>query len=177
MSRIGNKSIEVPAGVEVTISGQTVTAKGKKATLSHVLPSLITAQLDGARIVVSRADDSRPARSLHGLSRTLVNNLVLGVSKGFTKELEIRGVGYRAASSGGKVTLSLGYSHPVEFFCPAGVTVDVKDNTKLTVSGADKQLVGQVAATLRSYRPPEVYKGKGVRYVTEQVIQKEGKSA
>ena len=177
MSRIGNKSIQVPDKVEVTISGQQVTVKGPKGSLEHVLPELITITQEGSELVVARANETRKARSLHGLSRSLVANMVTGVSAGFTKELEIRGVGYRAASSGSKVTLSLGYSHPVEFVCPEGVTVEVKDNVRLTVSGYDKQKVGQVAATIRSFRPPEPYKGKGVRYVNEYVAQKEGKSA
>lgn len=175
MSRIGNKPISVPSSVEVKIDGATVTVKGK-VTLEHTLPSSISAALDGGRLVISRQTDDRASRAQHGLHRSLLNNMVVGVAKGFKKDLEIRGVGYRAAVSGQKLTLSLGYSIPVEFQIPQGVTVTVAENTKLSIEGADKQLVGQVAATIRSFRPPEVYKGKGIRYVGEYVIQKEGKS-
>jgi large subunit ribosomal protein L6 len=177
MSRIGKQSIEVPAKVEVSIDGQKVTVKGPKGTLEHVLPELISIEQDGNVLQVNRANETRQARSLHGLSRSLVANMVTGVSTGFSKELEIRGVGYRAQSSGSKVTLNLGFSHPIIFECPEGVSVEVENNTKLTVSGYDKQKVGQAAATIRSYRPPEPYKGKGVRYADEYVAQKEGKSA
>jgi large subunit ribosomal protein L6 len=177
MSRIGKKIITVAEKVDVTIDGQKVTVKGPKGTLEHVLPELIGITQEGTELTVSRANESRQARSLHGLSRTLVDNMIIGVTEGFTKKLEIRGVGYRAAVSGNKVTLSLGYSHPVVYVCPEGVKVSVEKNTAVTISGYDKQAVGQAAATIRGYRPPEPYKGKGVRYADEHVATKEGKSA
>jgi large subunit ribosomal protein L6 len=177
MSRIGKQPITVPKGVEIKIDGKKISAKGSKVTLEHTLPELIDVTQEGSELIVTRANETRSARSLHGLSRTLVSNLVIGVSEGFKKNLEIRGVGYRAASTGSQVTLNLGYSHPIEYTCPEGVTVTVEKNTLLTIEGADKQAVGQAAATIRSYRPPEPYKGKGVRYADEYVATKEGKSA
>lgn len=177
MSRIGKQTITVAAKVDVSIDGQNVTVKGPKGTLHHVLPELIEISQEGSEVTVSRANESRQARSLHGLSRTLVNNMIIGVSEGFKKELEIRGVGYRAAASGSKVTLNLGYSHPVIYTCPEGVNVEVVKNTTVILTGYDKQAVGQAAATIRGYRPPEPYKGKGVRYADEYVQTKEGKSA
>lgn len=176
MSRIGNKPITLPDKVEVKISGKQVSVKGSKATLEHTLPELISAKVDDNTLTVSRKNDSRPAKAMHGLHRSLLDNMVVGVSEGFKKELEIRGVGYRAQARGQSLTLNVGYSNPVEYAVPEGVTVTVQDNTRLTVEGSDKQLVGQVAATIRQFRKPEPYKGKGIRYVGEYVMQKQGKT-
>ncbi|MCH2175660.1 MAG: 50S ribosomal protein L6 [Lentisphaeria bacterium] len=177
MSRIGNKPIKLGAGTTVDIKDRDVTVKGKKDTLSLTLPELIDVEVDGDTVLVKRANESRKAKSNHGLARTLVNNMVVGVDTGFTKQLEIRGVGYRAAVAGNSLSLTLGFSHPVDYPIPAGITVTVEKNVNITVTGADKQLVGQVAAEIRAYRKPDAYKGKGVRYVGEYVIQKEGKTA
>ena len=177
MSRIGKSPIPVPSAVTVTFEGQTVTAKGPKGTLSHQVPEPITVRQDGGTLLVERPDDSREARSLHGLTRTLISNMVVGVSDGFRKELEIVGVGYRATAQGpDQVELALGYSHPVRFEAPAGVTFEVPAATRVNVVGIDKQLVGQVAANIRSLRKPEPYKGKGVRYAGERIIRKAGKT-
>ncbi len=176
MSRIGNQPITVPAKVTVKIDGKKVSVEGPKATLEHVLPESIDATLEGQQLVVSRNAETRQARSLHGLSRTLLDNMVTGVETGFKKELEIRGVGYRAQVQGQTLNLALGLSNPIDFPIPEGITVTVADNVRVTIEGADKQLVGQVAATIRGFRPPEVYKGKGVRYLGEYVIQKQGKT-
>jgi large subunit ribosomal protein L6 len=176
MSRIGKSPINLPDKVELSIDGHTVTVKGPLGTLSRQLRPEISLQHEGNVIYVLRKDESRHSRSLHGLSRTLVNNMVVGVSQGFTRNLEIIGVGYRAAVAGQKLTLTLGYSHPVEIDIPAGLTVTVEANTKLTLKGADKQALGDLAALIRSKRPPEPYKGKGVRYAGEKVRRKQGKS-
>ncbi|MFT7600084.1 MAG: large subunit ribosomal protein L6 [Acidimicrobiales bacterium] len=177
MSRIGNAPIDVPAGVEVSISGPEVKVKGSKGTLEHTLPEGITIALDEGVLAVSRANDERGTKALHGLSRSLVNNMVIGVSEGFRKDLEIVGVGYRAnAKSPTKLELSLGFSHGVEVDAPEGVTFDVPEPTRIGVLGIDKQVVGQVAAVIRSYRKPEPYKGKGVRYAGERVARKAGKA-
>ena len=176
MSRIGKLPIEIPAGVEVTINGQVVTAKGPLGTeVVNVRPE-ITVTKEGNTIVVTRANDDRKSRSLHGLSRTLVANAVNGVKNGFEKKLEIVGVGYRAAMQGNTLNLSLGYSHPVNLDAPEGIKVVVEANTKITVSGANKQAVGDFAAFVRSKRPPEVYKGKGVKYAGEYIRRKAGKT-
>ncbi len=176
MSRIGKLPIEIPAGVEVTVNGQTVTAKGPLGTESvEVRPEIKIEKVDNT-IVVSRVNDERKSRSLHGLSRTLVANVVNGVKTGFTKKLEIVGVGYRAAMQGNTLNLALGYSHPVDIEAPEGVKITVEQNTKITVSGANKQLVGDVAALIRSKRPPEVYKGKGIKYEGEHIRRKAGKT-
>lgn len=177
MSRIGNKSIKLPKGVTVTVNDRQVTVQGAKTSLDHVIPEGIAAEVENGTLQVSRVSETRQARALQGLTRSLLNNMVTGVSTGFKKDLEIRGVGYRAAVAAGKLTLNIGYSHPVIFDVPTGISVVVADNVKIAVEGADRQLVGQVAATIRSFRPPEVYKGKGIRYVGEYVIQKEGKSS
>jgi len=178
MSRIGKQPIPVPSGVEVTISEQHVTVKGPKGTLEHDVPETITIARDGDDLVVTRPDDQRENRSLHGLTRTLVSNMVTGVSQGFTRDLEIVGVGYRAIPQGpGKIELQLGFSHPVYVDAPEGITFDVPQPTRITVQGADKQLVGQVAADIRKLRKPEPYKGKGIRYSDERVLRKAGKSA
>ncbi|MEZ5342573.1 MAG: 50S ribosomal protein L6 [Acidimicrobiales bacterium] len=177
MSRIGNAPIEIPSGVEVSVSGQTVTVKGPKGTLDHEAPESISIVVDADTITVSRVDDSRSAKSLHGLTRSLVNNMVIGVSVGFRKDLEIVGVGYRAAAKGNDaLELALGFSHPVNVQAPDGVTFEVPEPTKIGVLGIDKAVVGQTAAVIRSYRKPEPYKGKGVRYAGERVIRKAGKA-
>jgi large subunit ribosomal protein L6 len=176
MSRIGKMPIPVPAGVEVKIDGQVVEVKGPKGTLSHTVPSPITIVLEDGNIIVTRPDDERNSRSLHGLTRTLISNNIEGVTKGFTKGLEIVGTGYRVTVKGSAVEFALGYSHPILVEPPAGITFQVDGNTKITVVGIDKQAVGEVAANLRKLRKPEPYKGKGVRYAGEVVRRKAGKS-
>ncbi len=178
MSRIGKQAITVPSGVEVTIDGAAVRVKGPKGQLEYSLVGDVAIERDGDALTVSRADDSRSNRSLHGLQRTLIANMVIGVSDGFAKELEIIGVGYRAAAQGpNAIELSVGYSHTVKFDAPDGVTFEVPVPTRIVVRGYDKQLVGQVAADIRKVRKPEPYKGKGIRYVGEHVRRKAGKSA
>ncbi len=176
MSRVGKKVITIPAGVTVTINGADVTVKGAKGELSWTLPTGITAAVEGTELSVSRADESRALRALHGTNRSLLNNMVEGVSKGFVKELEIVGVGLKAAVKGNVLDLALGKSHPILHPIPTGITVTVTDNTKLKVEGINKQIVGQFAAEVRGYYPPEPYKGKGIHYVGEYIRRKEGKS-
>ncbi len=176
MSRIGRKPITVPAGVDVTIDGSAVTVKGPKGTLSGTFNSNMSIELDAGVITVSRPNDEKENRALHGLTRTLISNMVEGVSTGFKKELEIVGVGYRAALEGKSLNLTIGYSHPVKMDPPEGVTIEVPAPNKIVVSGADKQVVGQFACEIRAVRPPEPYKGKGIKYVDEVVRRKEGKS-
>jgi large subunit ribosomal protein L6 len=177
MSRIGKAPITVPSGVDVTIAAGTVTVKGPKGTLSRDVPGAITVRREDTTVVVERPDDERENRSLHGLTRSLVNNMVVGVTDGFSKELEIIGVGYRAEAQGpDKLRLSLGFSHPVLVDAPAGVTFEVPTPTRVIVRGIDKETVGQVAANIRSIRKPEPYKGKGVRYLGEKVLRKAGKT-
>lgn len=176
MSRVGKKVIAIPAGVMVTIEGSAVTVKGGKGELSWTMPEGITAAVEGTTLTVSRADESRKLRALHGTNRSLLANMVEGVSKGFTKNLEIVGVGFKAAVKGSALDLVLGKSHPILHPIPAGLTVTVADNTKVKVEGIDKQLVGQFAAEVRGYYPPEPYKGKGIHYVGEYIRRKEGKS-
>ena len=176
MSRIGKLPIAIPAGVEVKIEGQTVTVKGSKGTESVTVRPEITVKVEDNHIVVERVDDSRQARSLHGLSRPLIANAVKGVSEGFEKKLEIVGVGYRANMEGSNLNLALGYSHPVVVVPPEGITLSVEANTKVSVKGSNKQLVGDVAAEIRGKRPPEVYKGKGVKYEGEYIRRKAGKA-
>ncbi len=176
MSRVGKKVITIPAGVTVTINGADVTVKGGKGELSWTLPAGITAAVEGSELTVSRAEETRALRALHGTNRSLLANMVEGVSKGFVKELEIVGVGFKAAVKGKALDLALGKSHPILHPIPAGVTVTVTDNTKVKVEGIDKQIVGQFAAEVRGYYPPEPYKGKGVHYVGEYIRRKEGKS-
>ena len=177
MSRIGKAPIEVPGGVDVSIAGSSITVKGPKGTLSRVLPGAITVRQDGPTLLVERPNDERQNRALHGLSRTLVSNMVVGVTAGFRKELEIVGVGYRAeAQSPTALKLALGFSHPVVVDAPAGVTFEVANPTNVAIVGIDKELVGQVAANIRSIRKPEPYKGKGVRYKGERVLRKAGKA-
>jgi len=178
MSRIGKQPISVPSGVEVTIDDHHVVVKGPRGTLEHEVPETITVAREGDDLVVTRPDDERENRSLHGLTRSLVANMVTGVSTGFTRELEIVGVGYRAIAQGPtKLELQLGFSHPVTVDAPEGITFEVPAPTRITVQGADKQLVGQVAADIRKIRKPEPYKGKGIRYSDERVLRKAGKSA
>jgi large subunit ribosomal protein L6 len=176
MSRIGKQPVVVPPKVKVEIKGQMVFVEGPKGKLDFELPARTSARLEGANLLVSRQGDDAEARALHGLSRALVNNMVKGVSDGFVKKLEIQGVGFKAAVQGNKVNLALGYSHPVNYPIPEQIKVTVEENTKLTIEGPSKQLVGQVAAEIRSYYPPEPYKGKGVRYSEEKVRRKEGKT-
>jgi large subunit ribosomal protein L6 len=175
MSRVGNAPITVPSGVEVAIDGATVTVTGTKGTLEQRMPGGITARLDGEVVVVERPDDSGESKSFHGLSRTLIQNMIIGVTEGFTKELQIQGVGYRATAKGSDaLELALGYSHPVQIQAPEGIEFEVPQQTQIFVKGIDKQLVGQVAADIRKWRKPEPYKGKGIRYVDERVIRKAG---
>ena len=176
MSRIGRKPIVVPAGVQVAVSGRTVTVTGPKGSLARELPGAIGVAVDGDKVSVTRPNDSKANRSLHGLCRTLVANMVEGVATGFRKELEINGVGYRAAKSGSKLTLALGFSHPIEINPPAGISFEVDGQTKVAVLGHDKELVGQIAAEIRSLRKPEPYKGKGVKYENEVIRRKAGKA-
>ena len=176
MSRVGKKVITIPAGVSVDIQQKKVTVKGGKGELSWELPEGITAEVEGTELTVKRANDRRQLRALHGTNRSLLSNMVEGVSKGFVKELEIVGVGFKAAVKGNALDLALGKSHPILHPIPAGLTVTVTENTKVKVEGIDKQVVGQFAAEVRGYYPPEPYKGKGVHYVGEHIRRKEGKS-
>ncbi len=176
MSRVGRMPIAIPAGVTVTIAeNNRVTVKGPKGTLERVLPAEMEIKQEGAEIIVSRPNDLKKMKSLHGLTRSLINNMVIGVTEGYTKVLEINGVGYRAAKSGKKLTLTLGYSHPVEMEDPEGVEATV-DGNRITVSGIDKEKVGQYAADIRSKRKPEPYKGKGIKYLDEHIRRKVGKA-
>ncbi|HCW01080.1 MAG: 50S ribosomal protein L6 [Acidimicrobiales bacterium] len=178
MSRIGKAPITVPSGVEVQIQGRQLAVKGPKGELDIEVPGDITVRQDGEVLLVERPDDERQNRALHGLTRSLVNNMVVGVTEGFSKELQIVGVGYRAAAKGtNALELQLGFSHPVNVEAPDGISFDVPEPTRIIVSGTDKQVVGQVAANIRSYRKPEPYKGKGVRYLGEHVARKAGKAA
>lgn len=177
MSRIGKKPIPVPGKVTVAIDGQAVTVKGPKGELSRVLPTGVIARQEGDTVLLERADESRTARERHGLCRTLVANMIEGVSQGFQKRLEVQGVGYRAQVQGQNLNMSLGYSHPVVFEPPEGIQFEVEKNTNhVIVNGIDKEVVGNTAATIRAARPPEPYKGKGVRYVGEQIRRKAGKA-
>lgn len=176
MSRVGEKPITIPSGVTVTVEGEAVRAKGPLGEMSVDLPVAITAAVEDNAVTLSRAEDSRECRSFHGLARSLVSNAVEGVSKGFSKELEIEGVGFRAAIQGQKVTLSLGFSSPVVFEAPEGVKVTEEGGTKLVISGPDKQKVGDTAARLRGFMPAEPYKGKGLHYKGEYVRRKVGKT-
>lgn len=176
MSRIGKQPVAVPSGVKVNVQGQKVLLEGPKGKLNFDLPKRTSAKVDGGNIVVSRKGDDAESKALHGLSRAILNNMVKGVSEGFVKKLEIQGVGFKAAVQGKTITLNLGYSHPINYPIPDQVKVTVEENTKITVEGPDKQKVGQVAAEIRGFYPPEPYKGKGVRYQGEQVKRKEGKT-
>jgi large subunit ribosomal protein L6 len=177
MSRIGSSPITVPSGVDVSIEARTITVKGPNGTLARDIPGAISVRQDGDTLLVERPDDERDSRSLHGLTRSLVNNMVVGVTTGFTKELEIVGVGYRAEAQGpATLRLALGYSHPIIVNAPDGVTFEVPQATRILVKGIDKEKVGQVAADIRSLRKPEPYKGKGVRYAGERILRKAGKA-
>ncbi len=176
MSRIGKLPIEIPQGVEVKIEGQTVTAKGPKGTETVEVRPELTVKIEDNKVLVTPNDDERKTNALHGLMRTLVANAVKGVKDGFEKKLEINGVGYRAAMEGKNLNMALGYSHPVIIEPPAGITIAVEANTKITVSGTNKQMVGDVAALIRSKRGPEVYKGKGIKYEGEYIRRKAGKA-
>ena len=177
MSRIGKAPIPVPSGVDVTVADGRVTVKGPKGSLDREIPGTITIRQEGDQLLVERPDDERQSRAMHGLVRSLVNNMVVGVTDGFTKELEIIGVGYRATAKGqDTLDLALGFSHPVEVKAPQGITFDVPTPNRIDVKGTDKELVGQVAADIRKLRKPEPYKGKGVRYLGEHVVRKAGKS-
>ena len=176
MSRIGKSPVPIPAKVKVAVSGNRVSAEGPKGKLDLTLPRLTVAEVKGSEVVVTRSSDLAEARAMHGLARALVNNLVKGVSEGFTKKLEIQGVGFKASIKGTSIDMVLGFSHPILYPIPAGIKVTVEENTKITIEGADRQVVGRVAAELRSYYPPEPYKGKGVRYAGEHVVRKEGKT-
>jgi large subunit ribosomal protein L6 len=176
MSRIGKLPVAVPPKVKIEVKGQKIFVEGPKGKLDFELPRRTTIKLDGGNLVVSRDGEDAEAKALHGLSRALVNNMVKGVSEGFVKKLEIQGVGFKAAVQGKLVNLSLGYSHPLNYPIPDQISVKVEENTKITIEGPSKQLVGQVAAEIRSFYPPEPYKGKGVRYSDEKVRRKEGKT-
>jgi large subunit ribosomal protein L6 len=176
MSRIGKQPIAIPPAVKVEIKGQKVFVEGPKGKLDWELPRRTSLKVQDGKIIVSRAGDDAQAKALHGLSRALVNNMVRGVTEGFVKKLEIQGVGFKAAVQGKNVNLVLGFSHPISYAIPDQIKVTVEENTKLTIEGPDRRLVGQVAAELRSFYPPEPYKGKGVRYVGEHVQRKEGKT-
>lgn len=176
MSRIGNKPINVPDGVEVKLDGHHITVKGPKGTLERDLHKNITVSLEDKVITVTRCDDEPENRSLHGLTRTLISNMIEGVLNEYKRELEINGVGYRAQKKGNKLVMNLGYSHPVEMDPPEGITFDVPDANHITVRGIDKEIVGQTAAVIRTKRPPEVYRGKGIKYAEEHIRRKEGKA-
>lgn len=176
MSRVGNKPVELPDGVDVKVDGRAVTVKGSKGELNRMFHERIGFDIDNGVITVTRPDDTRESRALHGLSRSLLNNMVLGVSDGFRKELEVQGVGYRATLKGRDLELAVGFSHTVTVEAPEGITFEVPEPSKIVVSGIDKELVGQVAADIRKVRPPEPYKGKGIRYVGEYVRRKAGKA-
>jgi len=177
MSRIGKNPVDIPSGVTVEVDfDNNVTVKGAKGTLSRQIRPEISVKVEGVQVLVTPNGETRQHRSLHGLSRTLINNMVVGVSFGFSKNLELVGVGYRAQASSDKITLQLGYSHPVEIKLPEGITATVEANTKVCIAGADKQAVGDISALIRSKRPPEPYKGKGVKYAGERILRKAGKS-
>src|SRR3982750_3016853 len=176
MSRIGKQPIAVPPKVKVEVKGQHVLVEGPKGNITFDLPTRTSLKVENGNVLVSRDGYDAQAKALHGLSRALVNNMVKGVSEGFVKKLEIQGVGFKAAVQGSTVNLSLGYSHPVVYPIPAQIKVTVEENTKLTIEGPDRQVVGQVASEIRSFYPPEPYKGKGVRYTDERVVRKEGKT-
>lgn len=178
MSRIGKTPIPVPSGVDVTLADRKITVKGPQGSLERTIPGAITVRQDGDVLVVERPDDERENRAMHGLVRSLVNNMVVGVTEGYRKELEIVGVGYRATAQGpAKVDLALGFSHPVSYDAPDGITFEVPAPNRVSVKGIDKEVVGQVAADIRAIRKPEPYKGKGIRYAGERIVRKAGKAA
>ncbi len=180
MSRIGKQPVEIPAGVTVEIKDNTVTVKGSKGELKQSIPGGIKVEVVENQALITRPDESKESRAFHGLTRSLVANMVEGVSKGFEKKLEIVGVGYRAQANKNKITLNIGFSHPVEYVAPQEIEIKMgedKEKNMITVSGADKQVVGEVAAKIRSYKKPEPYKGKGIKYIDEHIIRKSGKAA
>ena len=176
MSRIGMKPVPVPAGVKVTVSGKDVVVEGKLGKMSVTLPEAISAAVEGNEVKVSRVSDEGNNKALHGLFRSLIKNNIIGVSEGYKKELQIVGVGYKAVLAGNKLTLSLGYSHDIVYPVPEGIKIQIAEGTKISISGVDKQLVGEVAASIRKFKKPEPYKGKGVRYSDEHVVIKPGKT-
>ena len=176
MSRIGRKPIAIPAGVEVTVDNGLVTVKGPKGTLSQKIRPIISVEIVNNEVIVTRPNDEKESRSLHGLSRTLINNMVIGVTEGYKKELEVNGVGYRVQKQGDTLVMNLGYSHQVFVKEIPGITIEAPGPNQIIISGADKQLVGQFAAEVREKRPPEPYKGKGIKYTTEHIRRKEGKA-
>lgn len=176
MSRIGKLPIIIPPSVKVAVKGQNIRVEGPKGKLSWDLPTRTSLKVEDGKVLVGRDGEDAQAKSLHGLSRALINNMVKGVSEGFVRKLEIHGVGFKAAVLGTNLNLNLGYSHPINYTIPAQIKITVEENTKLTVEGPDKQVVGEVASEIRSFYPPEPYKGKGVRYAGERIIRKEGKT-
>ncbi len=176
MSRIGKLPIEIPKGVKISFTDSVLSVQGPNGSLTRCIMSIVALDICDTAIVVARSDDSTPARAAHGLTRTLINNMVVGVTKGFQRDLEINGVGYRAEVKGRELVLALGYSHPVNFMIPDGISIDVEKMTKLSVKGFDKELVGQTAAKIRSFRSPEPYKGKGIKYADETILRKAGKT-
>lgn len=177
MSRIGKKPVQIPAGVEVAVNGSHVEVKGPKGTLSGDFYEKLTYSQEGNEFIVARPDDERETKARHGLTRALIHNMVVGVSEGYQKQLELAGVGYRVALKGKDLEFALGFSHPVKYVAPEGITFEVPDNTHINVKGIDKQQVGQVAAEIRGLKPPEPYKGKGIHYVGEHIRRKLGKAA
>lgn len=177
MSRVAKNPIELPAGVEVKIDGQSVSVKGAKGTMTHAVHPLVGVNVEGGALLISVNDASQAANALSGTTRALLANMVNGVVNGFQRKLEIVGVGYRAQVQGAKLNLSLGYSHPIEFEIPEGITIETPSQTEILIKGIDKQRVGQIAANIRAYRPPEPYKGKGVRYGGEKIVKKEAKKS
>lgn len=176
MSRIGKQPVIIPPKVKVDIKGSTVAVEGPKGKLSFTLPKRTSAKMDSGQVLVMREGDDAQTKALHGLSRALINNMVKGVSEGFVKKLEINGVGFKASMTGKVITLNLGYSHPITYTIPEQIKVTIEENTKLTIEGPDRQVVGVVASEIRSFYPPEPYKGKGVKYSDEKIIRKEGKT-
>ena len=176
MSRIGKKPVDIPAGVKVTLNDGVITVEGK-SKLYMKLPPHVAVEINEKQLLVTQAEDTRNAGAMHGLARSLINNMIIGVTAGFRKELAIIGIGYKAQLAGKMLTLALGYSHKIEFPVPEGITITVTPENKIIVEGADKQLVGETAAEIRRFRPPEPYKGKGIQYVGEHIVRKEGKSA
>lgn len=176
MSRIGKLPIEIPKGVKVTYKDSVLSVQGPNGTLERPIMTCVALEISESVVAVTRADETNTTRAAHGLTRTLINNMVVGVTKGFQTDLEINGVGYRAEVKGKELVLSLGYSHPVNFLIPAGITIEVEKMTKVSVKGFDKELVGQTAAKIRSFRGPEPYKGKGIKYADETILRKAGKT-
>ncbi|NBX92212.1 MAG: 50S ribosomal protein L6 [Proteobacteria bacterium] len=177
MSRVGKKPIVLPAGVKVTFNAPVVEVQGKGGHLKKTLPSSVKVEVQGNEVHIKNVSEQDTAKALHGLSRTLVQNMVIGVTEGYKKELELQGVGYRAQAQGSKLNMTLGFSHPVEFQLPAGISAQVENNTKVILKGADKELLGFIAANIRKIKPPEPYKGKGIRYLGEKISLKQGKAA